>query len=258
MAARLHLHGSAAPAVDRSPGPIGLPGPVRGVLFDGCNVLYDDTVWRRWVLKLLANLGLHTNYRCFFRVWERDFLDDVHRGRRGFRDAFAAFLRSAGLSSGQIDEVQAACQGRRRHLEAGTRPLPGVKTALGRLHQSGLVLGVICNSEHPASVLSEQLGRFASGKIFTTVVSSIDIRRTMPEAACYLTATEAMGLPVTQVAFVGHDAGQLAGATAVGMPTIALNYDPDARADVYLSRFDELPDVLSTQASVDAARKHAG
>ena len=86
----------------------GLPGPVRGVLLDTCNVLYDDTVWRRWVLQLLTHLGLSTSYRCFFHVWERDFLGEVHCGRRDFWEAFEAFLRAVGLSRGQIEEVEAA------------------------------------------------------------------------------------------------------------------------------------------------------
>ena len=59
-------------AADRPPCPTSLPG-VRGVLFDMCNVLFDNTVWRRWVLKVLGRLGLHTNYRSFFRVWDRDY-----------------------------------------------------------------------------------------------------------------------------------------------------------------------------------------
>ncbi len=232
------------PAVATRPAP--LPGPIRGVLLDMCNVLYDDTVWRRWVLKLLTRLGLHTTYGCFFRVWQREYLDGVHRGEREFCEAFEAFLRAAGLSRGQIDEVEAACQARRRDLEAGSRPLPGVKTTLGRLHKSGLVLGGICNSEHPASELRRWLERVGLESLFATVVSSVDLARTMPDPICYRTALEAMGLPAEQVAFVDHDAAELAGAAAVGMPTVAFNFDPDARADAYLGRFDELLDVLGT------------
>ncbi len=87
-----------------------------------CNILYDDTVWRRWVLMLLSRLGLSTNYCSFFRLWDREYLDEVHRGRREFRQAFASFLRCAGLSSGQIDEVEAASHARRRQLEAHMPP----------------------------------------------------------------------------------------------------------------------------------------
>ena len=82
--------------------------------------------------------------------------------------------------------------------------------------------------------------------MLTAIVSSIDLGRTMPDPACYLTAVKAMGLQAGQVAFVGHDTMQLDGAAAVGMPTIAVNHDPDARADLYLGRLDEMLDLFPT------------
>jgi HAD superfamily hydrolase (TIGR01509 family) len=230
-----------------------LPRPVRGLLFDMCNVLCDNTIWRRWVLQLLAHLGLHTNYRCFFRIWDRDYLEEVHCGRRQFAEAFRAFLLSAGLSRPLTDEVQAACQARRRQLESSIRPLPGVKDTLGRLHNCGLTLGVISNSEHPASTHREWLGRFGLGRLFATVVCSIDLVRAMPDPACYLAALQGMNLPAGQVAFVGHDPAQLAGAAAVGMQTIALNFEPDAQADVFLVHFEELLEVVRTEVPLAAA-----
>lgn len=236
-----------------SASPSRLATPVRGLLLDMCNVLYDDTVWRRWVLQLLGHLGLQTNYRCFFHVWDRDFLDDVHRGERSFCDAFEAFLRSVGLSHGQIDEMKAACLARRRHLEVSTRPLPGVRTTLTRLHRAGFVLGAIANSEYPADTLRERLARFGVGELFTTVISSIDLGATMPSATGYRAALHAMGLSAAQVAFVDHDSGELAGATAVGMPTVAFNFDPEAEADVYLGRFEDLINVVGPCPLLTAA-----
>lgn len=241
------------PIIHAAGTPPPLPGKIRGVLFDVGNVLYDDTVWRRWVLKLLSRLGLHTNYCCFFRIWDRDYLGDVHRGRREFREAFEAFLLSAGLSRSQIEEVEAACRARRHQLEADARPLPGVKTTLERLHRSELALGALSNSEHPAPVLRRQIEQFAVQRLFATVVSSIDLKRTMPDPAVYLTAVKALELPAEEVAFVGHDAAELAGAAAVGMPTIAFNFDADARADVYLSRFEELLEVIGRRPPLAAA-----
>jgi len=232
-------------AGERLPQPVPLRQAVRGVVFDICNVLYDDTVWRRWVLKVLGRLGLHTNYRSFFRVWDRDYLAEVHRGQSTFHDAFRTFLAAAGLSAGQIEEVEAACQTRRRELQRTARPLPGVRSTLAGLHRRGLALAAVANSEHPAPVLEEQLRRFDVAEVFTAVISSIELRRVMPEPDCYLAALRAVGLSAGEVAFVGHDTAVLAGATAVGMPTVAFNYDCDARADVYLGRFDELLDLLA-------------
>jgi HAD superfamily hydrolase (TIGR01509 family) len=224
--------------------PRSLNKAISGILFDMCNILYDDTVWRRWVLMLLSRLGLSTNYCCFFRIWDRDYLEEVHCGRRDFREAFASFLRSSGLSSGQIDEVEAASHARRRHLEAHTRPLPGVRNTLWRLHQEGFAMGVICDSEHPAAELRRRLQRFGIEKLFPSVVSSIDLNRCMPDSACYLAAIESMKLPPDKTVFVGHDRLELAGAAAVGMSTIAFNFDSDAQADVHINRFEELIEVL--------------
>ena len=221
-----------------------LPRPVSGLLFDMGDVLYDATAWRRWLLQVLGRLGLHTNYRSFFTIWDRDFLDDVHRGRREFSEAFRAFLRSAGLSCGQIDEVDAACRARRSQWEVTARLLPGVKTTLGRLRAAGCTLGVLSDSEHPAAVLGERLERLGLGGLFAAVVSSIDLGRIKPDPLGYLTALQGMQLGAKGVAFVGHDAAELAGAAKVGMQTIAFNFAPDARADVFLTRFDELLELV--------------
>jgi len=244
---------TAGAVFPRTVRPATLPGPVRGVLFDMCNVLYDATVWRRWVLRLLSHLGVHTNYHCFFRVWDREYLDAVQRGERDFWEAFESLLRSVGLSRGQIDEVKAASMARRRQLEHSTRPLPGVRTTIARLHKAGLVLGVACDSFFPASFLRECLDRFAVGRMFSTVVSSLDLKRTMPDPIVYQTALRAMNLPPQEVVFVGHDAIELEGATALGMATAAFNFDPHAQADVYLARFNELPDLIQTPPAKAAA-----
>ncbi len=227
--------------------------PPDGLLLDMCNILYDETAWRRWVLQLLLRLGLHTNYRSFFRVWDREYLADVNRGHRDFREAFEAFLRSAGLARGLIDEVEAACQSRRHQLETNIRPLPGVKTALKRLHSSGMVLGAINNSDRSAPELRDRLKHLGIDQHFTAVVSSIDLQQAMPHPAPYRAAMKALGLPPSKMAFVSHDTAELVGAAELGMSTIALNFDPDAMADVYLDRFDALPQAVSTQQSLAAA-----
>ena len=233
--------------------PARLPGPIQGLVFDMGGVLYDDTVWRRWLLRVLGQLGLHTNYRSFYRLWDRQYLADVHRGRREFAAAFGEFLRSVGLSPAQIDEVQAACQARRRSLEVSIRPLPCVKTTLSRLHQSGLTLAALTDSEYSSTVLAERLERIGLGGLFGTVISSIDLGHTRPEPQCYLAALSAMHLNPGQTAFVGHDSEELDGAAHVGMRTIAFNFDADARADVFIARFEQLSDLMDGPCSYAAA-----
>lgn len=225
-----------------------------GLLFDMGDVLFDATSWRRWLAQLLNRMGLQARYPDFFQTWDKRFLVEVHCGRREYSDAFCAFLRSAGLTADQIDEVEAASRVRKRELEHSARPLLGVRPTLARLHSTGVIMGVLSDSESPAAELREKLVRLGLADRFQTVVSSCELGRTKPDPLCYQTAVSAMGLTMPRVAFVGHDAEELAGAAAAGMPTIAFNYEPAARADVYLERFDE----LLAMASPGAASALAG
>jgi HAD superfamily hydrolase (TIGR01509 family) len=211
------------------------------------DVLYDATAWRRWLVKLLARMGLQTHYRGFYQVWDHDYLDEVHRGRRDYHEAFRTFLRSAGLSRGQVDEVEAASHARKRELETGARPLPGVRPTLKLLSEAGLVLAVLSDSESPADQLRQRLARLGLAQYFGPVVSSVELGRTKPDSFCYRSAVAAMNLPAEQVAFVGHDAGELRGARRAALRTIAFNFDPEAVADYYLDRFEQLLPLVSNR-----------
>ena len=91
------------------------------------------------------------------------------------------------------------------------------------------------------------------GGLFSTVISSIDVGKTRPDPAAYLTALRAMDLPAGQAAFVGHRAEDLAGAAEVGMMTVAFNFDPEATADAFTGQFDELLDLLGVRSRYAAA-----
>lgn len=230
-----------------------LPRAVRGLLFDFGGVLYDDTVWRRRLLRLLSHVGMHTDYSRFYYLWDRDFAPDVYCGRVAFCDAFAAYLRSTGLSAGLVDELMAACRGLRRDLDESIRPLPGVRGTLARLARMNLVLGILTDSELTADQLRPRLAAFAPPETFRAVVSSFDIGRAKPDPGSYRTALTQMGFAAPQVAFVGQDAAELAGARTMGMPVVALGGSPDTEADVHLDCFDQLADVVSIQRPLAAA-----
>ena len=223
---------------------------VRGMLFDMGDVLYDATLWRRWLFQLLGRIGLNAHYRTLYRVWDEEFLDDVHRGRREYSEAFQAFLLSLGLSRGQIDEVQAASLARKRDLERSARPLPGVRDTVERLAARGVKLAVLSDSEQTGDELQTHLARLGLGGRFSPVISSIDLEYTKPSPVCYRAALASMGLHAEEVAFIGHAPAELAGAHAVGLRTVAFNYDAGAAADHYLTRFDELLQLVDRTAAV--------
>jgi FMN phosphatase YigB (HAD superfamily) len=224
---------------------------IDGLLFDACNILYDDTSWRRWLLRLLAGYGVGGGEVSFLR--DRRYLAEVHCGRRCFSEALGNYLASLGLSAGQIEELQAAFQAQRRRLEEVARPLTGVRGTLRELYYSGVTLAVLCNSEQSGGAVRQWLDRFGMGECFAAVVSSIDLGRTMPEPETYEAALQAMRLPPRRVAFVGHDAVELAGAAAVGLPTVVFNGDPGARADLAIDRFEELLQLAAAPLACAAA-----
>ena len=118
--------------------------PVSGLLLDMGDVIHDTTVWRPWLARVLGRTGLlgpRANLKDFFRVWDREYLGDVHRGRREFDEAFRALLVSFGLTPAQVDEVHRACHTRRRRLEADAQPLPGVRATLCATRRGGIRAG---------------------------------------------------------------------------------------------------------------------
>jgi putative hydrolase of the HAD superfamily len=236
---------------DLPPAAARLRRPINGLLFDACNILYDDTSWWRWLVRVLGQFGVDGRDASIFRHCK--YLGDVYRGRRRFCEALGAGFASLGLRPGQIEELQAACQAQRRLLQGLARPLTGVRGTLGQLHRSGIRLAVLCNCEQSGDALRQWLDRFAMGDCFQAVVSSIDLGQAMPDPATYRAALRAMQLPPWTVAFVGHDAVELAGAAALGMTTIAFNRDADARADLAIDRFEELLHVAAGRLASAAA-----
>lgn len=225
-------------------------GPVAGLVFDMGDVLFDATVWRRWLLQLLGRMGLQTHYRSFYRVLDSDYLGNVYRGDTTFEQAFSAYLLTLGLTSGQIDEIKAASGARKRLSEEQARALPGVRSTLDQLKQRGIRLGVLADAEWPAATLGQRLARMGLGGLFDAIVSSRDLGHTKPAAICYRQVLEQLGCRPSQTAFVGHVAADLAGAHRAGMRTLAFNFDDDACADLYLGRFDEILQVVADRTEV--------
>ena len=86
----------------------------------------------------------------------------------------------------------------------------------------------------------DQIARLGLANRFRAVLSSFDLEAAQPAPQCYQAALAALDLAADRVAYVGHDALHLAGATAAGLRTIAFNYQTAAKADFFLSSFEDL------------------
>ncbi len=218
--------------------------PIGGLLIDLCGVLYDDSVWRRWLLKLVQHVGLHTTYTPFFRIWQLEFLDRVRTGELDYWDALRLFLRSAGLSSGQIDEVEAAGHARYRQCEDEILPLPGVVQVLTRLNELGIHLTLLSSAFFDLEEVHKRLERLSLIPYFQNALSVPDLWRRYPGRSVFDVAVELTGLTCRQVGFVGRDTTMLAAAGDSGVRRIAVNYEEDAVADVLIGSIDQLLDAV--------------
>ena len=104
----------------------------------------------------------------------------------------------------------------------------------------GMPMGVLSNAPYSRQCVAEGLQTLGIHSYFRSVLSSSDLGLSACEQQCYHVAAEAMCISASELAFVGHDTDELAGAMTAGMRTIAFNYDPRAHADVFLERFDQL------------------
>lgn len=227
--------------------------PVNGLLFGLEGVLCDDSSWERWWFRVLGQLGVKTDYSSFCRVWESECLEAVQRGERSLCEAFCRLMLSYGLPSPQVDELALACHARWRQQQEETRLLAGVKSTLTQLSEAGLMMGVLSDSECPSETMRERLNDFGLVDVFASVISSVDLGQTKPRPIGYLRSVRDMGLRPGEVAFVGHRESELHGAAEVGMQTIAFNYEAEARADVFLSGFEQLLDLFAQQDYYAAA-----
>lgn len=213
---------------------------LRGLIFDMGDVLFDATLWRRWLLSELVLLGVSASYRPLFAVWDGDYLDAVHRGERDYSEALRSFLRAAGLEPETALALAERSALMQREIALRTRLFPHVAPTLDWLAEQGVRMAVLSDSECPAGQIEARLERMGVGGRLCAVISSRDLGVTKPHPQSYRAALFALGLDSRRTGFVGHDAQELAGAQSAGLAALAFNYEPAARADVYLSRFDEL------------------
>jgi FMN phosphatase YigB (HAD superfamily) len=221
-------------------------GRTAAVAFVPGGVLYDDTLWRRWLLATLCRLGWQLDYSQFCRTLDDAFLAKAYAGLCSFDQAIGSFLRSIGLSRGQIDEIVTASRSRREYFESTLRPLPGAIAVLDLLSAADVPLAILADSTLSGCELQSKVATLGLGKYFDVVVSSCDLRTTLPHATNYQALCLGLELPPQQITLVGSRARDLAGASAFGLRTIACNYDRDVRADQYATALRQVAELIDS------------
>ena len=210
------------------------------VVIEPAGILYDSSLWTRWLLALLSRMGWRSSFRPFAHVLRVECLQAVYAGRCSRDAALGKFLRGLGLNSGQAAEVLAASGAWRRQLDSSLRPLPGVRKAVTLLQQAGVQISILADSEETAAGMTQRLQGLGFQCELSVVQTSRDFGCTKPEVGCYQALQARLGCDRRSLAFVGHDANDLAAATSLGWLSVGCHHEPSVEAHLHLNRLEDL------------------
>lgn len=220
-----------------------LPARFEGIIFDVGDILYDASVWRRWLTQALHDEGVDVTYPELVARWEA-LLVDVYCGRAAYWDRFDVLVLDLGLAEDRIPAVREAAQQMGADVQKDRNPMPGVPDTLQKLNEQGVKLGALSDTESGEPKIRSLLKQLRIEEYFDAVVTSVDIGVAKPDPKAYAAAASALNTDVEHCAFVGHDIDELQGSQQAGLYSIAYNYHPEAPADIYLEHFSELVDVI--------------
>ncbi len=211
----------------------------RGLIFDVGDILYDATPWRRWLTNELSTNGIDISYSELVQCWEI-LLVHVYKGQQEYWSRFRELLSQFGLSDLKIVEIERLAKEKGMELSVNRIPMEGVTETLAKLHDRGVRLGALSDTESDCVAVRKNLAKLGIEQYFHAVVTSKDTGFVKPESDAYLAAIVSLGLEKNECAFVGHDYDELLGAKNIQLNSIAFNYEPNAVADVYIAQFSEL------------------
>ena len=120
--------------------------PIRGLIFDNGDILFNASLWRRWLADHLNNMGVSIHYSDLVPIWEKHLVP-VYEGRKEYWVAFADMMNEFGVDSESTLDVIEKAKAVGRDLQSRRTPMPGVPDTLSQLSQSGIKLAVLSDSE---------------------------------------------------------------------------------------------------------------
>lgn len=213
---------------------------IRGIFFDAAGVLYyRPTSTDEYALNVLRERGFAQELRRVDLARHKALRSQANRGRLEPERYWDELLSMHGV---QDPEVRKALVKAITDHSDQVLPVPGGREVLAALRRRGFVLGIVTDTIYPIEVKMRWLAQVGVDEFIDVVACSSELGAHKPEPALYLDAIHRAGLTPGESAFVGHDAGELEGARATGMATVAVNCAPETRADFYA---ESLPDLLN-------------
>lgn len=118
--------------------------------------------------------------------------------------------------------------------------IEGVPETIHALKQKGFVLGIITDTAMSFTKKLNWFDQYGFGRVWDCVISSKEIGVRKPSPLMYEKALCQVGAKASEAVFIGHKKSELDGARAMGLVTVAFNYDEGAVADYYIENFADL------------------
>jgi putative hydrolase of the HAD superfamily len=217
---------------------IAQPHKIKAIFFDAGDILYYRPERDKHLNDFLSRHETHpvTNFES-----ERKRIKDLaFSGQMKRYDYYHQLIRLYGINDAlSVEEGVRAL----RRDDNSVAIFDGVPETVTALKQKGYLLGIITDTAMPFSRKLNWFEEHGFGRVWDLVISSKEIGVRKPAPSMYEQALMQAGLNADETVFVGHKTRELEGARALGMRTIAFNYDPDAKADAYIEDFRELLDL---------------
>jgi FMN phosphatase YigB (HAD superfamily) len=211
------------------------PGKIHALIFDAGDILYFRPQRGLGFAAFLKELGLEISPDHAQQKKAIEY--QAYRGQITHDEYREAVVGIYGLT-----QPEHVARGKQALIEDDSNVafFEGVPETLCTLKEQGFLLGIVTDTANSISSKLNWFERGGFGHVWDSIISSMDIGTRKPAAKIYHAALQQLGLTAGQVVFVGHRASELAGARAVGMQTVAFNYDKDASADYFIEKFPDL------------------
>jgi HAD superfamily hydrolase (TIGR01509 family) len=214
---------------------------IKGIFFDAAGIFYSrPKPTETYALNLLKQAGFSAVPSVEDVERQQELHAEASRGLVSHEAYWDQFL----LMRGVTDSKQRKALSRQIvDYSNSVAPVLGGREVLAGLKHRGFILGVVTDTMYPLEWKMRRLAQVGVAEFMDVVACSTVLGAHKPDPLVYRNALEQAHLAPDEAAFVGHDARELEGARRAGMATVAVNYDPDAKADYYCKTLLDLLNV---------------
>ena len=213
---------------------------IKGIFFDAGGIFYKrEEPSRSFAVRLVKEQGYTTELTTEDEARLRTFKEQASNGWISAQDYWDEYLKMHAVGdpvkrTELVDKILT-------HVNTVVG-LPGAHEAVKILKERGFILGVITSTMYPLEWKMSWLAAAGVVDYIDVIACSSAVGWDKDHPTIYWAALNKANVNPWQAAYVANGAKELAEAHQIGMATVAVLYDSDAKADYYVQ---SLPDLLT-------------